>query len=384
MESNIQFINTHEQLSAYCETIKNADVLALDTEFIREKTYHPKLCLIQIATEGTLACIDPIAIDNINPLLDIIYDDNIVKIFHAASQDLEIFYLLRKALPQNIFDTQIAASLLGHGDQIGYANLVKIILAVDLDKGQSRTNWEQRPLHEKQIQYAANDVLYLLQAYPIIHQSLSKQSRLDWIQQNTQRLTNQESYRVDLNNIWQRVKHCNKLRGVQLAVLQQLASWREEKAIQKNLPRKWIVQDEILFDLARIMPNDHSEIKNIRGIEKYERSFDIFLNMIKQGKAVPEAQWPEMKNRIKLTPDQSAQIDIITAIIKLKAEENQVSQNNIATRKDLEKLVTGNHEVKLIKQPWLYDVAGKAIVDFIEGRATITINTKNQIEFKAK
>ncbi len=382
MQTDIQFINTAEQLSAYCQKIQNTSVLALDTEFIREKTYHPKLCLIQVATEDTLVCIDPLAINDIEPLLDIIYNDNIVKVFHAASQDLEIFYLLRKAVPQNIFDTQIAASLLGYGDQLGYANLIKTILHTELDKGQSRTNWEQRPLHDKQIQYAANDVLYLLQAYPIIYKTLSEQNRLDWMQQNTQRLVSNDSYETNVDDIWQRVKYSNKLRGVQLSVLQHIARWREERAIEKNLPRKWIVQDEVVFDLARIMPNSTAELDSIRGIEKYQKSYSSFLELIELGKAVPKELWPETTNRIKVSSEQSAQIDIITAIIKLKAEENQVSQNNIATRKELEKLVTGNRDLKLIKQKWLYDIAGKAIVDFLEGRSTIKINNNKKIDFQ--
>lgn len=374
----IQFIDTPDALASLCEQIKNTDVLALDTEFIREKTYYPKLCLIQIACNEALACIDPIAINNIDDLLAIIYDANICKVLHSASQDLEIFYYLQHALPENIFDTQIAASLLGHGDQIGYANLMKAVLNIELDKGQSRTNWEQRPLSTKQITYAANDVEYLLQAYPIIKAKIAQQGRTDWLAQNTQHLSQPDTFKNSSDQVWQRVKHCNKLRGVQLAVLQSLAAWREEQAIKKNLPRKWLIHDEVLFDLARIQPSSIEDLKNIRQIEKYENLFEKILSLIEQAKLLPKDQWPQPKNHIKLNAEQLVQIELITALLHMKSIQHDIAQNHLATRKDLEKLVTGNRNIKLISQPWLYEIAGQDILAFLDGELKIQIDN-NQL-----
>lgn len=371
--NTIQFIDNPAALDALCEQIKDAEVIALDTEFIREKTYYPKLCLIQIATDNVVACIDPIAIKNIDKLLAIIYDQAICKVLHSASQDLEIFYHLENALPENIFDTQIAASLLGHGDQIGYANLMKAVLNIELDKGQSRTNWEQRPLSTKQISYAANDVAYLLQAYPKIKADIAKQNRTAWLTQNSQHLSQTQTYENTLEHVWQRVKHCNKLRGAQLAVLQKLAAWREQIAIEKNIPRKWVISDEVLFDVARIQPSSFDELQNIRQIEKYQNHFDTLLALVREAQALPQALWPQPKNFIKLNTEQLVQIEFITALLHIKSIEHDIAQNHLATRKDLEKLITGNQNIKLISQPMLYDIAGKDVLAFLQGEMAIRI-----------
>ena len=168
MNKNIQFIDAPEALENFAASVAAQDWIALDTEFLRERTYRPELCLLQIATDNTAVCIDPLALDNIDPILDVIYNPNITKVLHAASQDLEIFYWLRGSVPVNLFDTQVAAPLLGHQEQIGYGNLVAEMLGINLSKAHSRADWTRRPLPEQQVQYAADDVIYLAQMYPLI------------------------------------------------------------------------------------------------------------------------------------------------------------------------------------------------------------------------
>ena len=233
------YIETPADLSALCEQLKRSDWLTLDTEFIREETYYPQLCLIQVATDDVVACIDPLAIDDLSPLMEVFYDPAITKVLHSARQDLEIFQNLRGRPPENIFDTQIAATLLGQGDQIGYGNLAKAMLGVELDKAHSRTDWAKRPLSPEQLDYAADDVRYLRDIYKQQIQQLQEMGRLQWLDEDFAQLSNPALYEPPIADAWKRLKGLNRLKGVQLAIVRELAQWREELAKERNLPRRW-------------------------------------------------------------------------------------------------------------------------------------------------
>jgi ribonuclease D len=226
----VRYIDTSAALTVVCAQLRGNPWLILDTEFLREKTYYPKLCLLQVATPDLIACIDPLALEDLTPLLDVIYDEGIMKVLHAARQDMEIFFHLRNALPAPVFDTQIAALLLGYPDQIGYGNLVKETLGIELDKLHSRTDWSRRPLSDEQIRYAAEDVFYLAQVYRHLVEKLTGLGRLDWLSEDFARLTQVELYSNDPEQAWLKVRGSNRLRGPSLAVLQALAQWRETVA----------------------------------------------------------------------------------------------------------------------------------------------------------
>jgi len=371
------YIKTSEQLHEFCQQIKGAPHLAIDTEFMREKTYYPQLCLIQVASDDHIACIDPIAIKDLTPLWEIILDENTVKIFHAARQDLELIYNILKQIPKPIFDTQIAATLLGLGDQIGYATLVKAILNVDLDKSQTRTDWSQRPLDPEQIKYAANDVRYLVQSYSSVITQLTKQNRLDWLKIDFKQLSDSKLYDNNFQNCWQKVSGKQKLKGNTLGVLQTLSAWREQRAQEKNLPKKWVMKDDILIGLAMKRPKNKVQLAKIRGLNTDTISSigDKLLSLIND----TEHATPERQNIPgKLSPEQDALIDSLMSVLRLRAFEEKISPAMIANRKDLDKFLLEPDSTELaITQGWRKQVAGDSLLAFLKGELKLaTIDGK--------
>ena len=319
--SNILFIDTPEKLQSFANEIASQDWLALDTEFLRERTYRPELCLLQIATPEVVACIDPLALESIDPVLDVIYKPDIIKILHAASQDLEIFYWLRREVPTNLFDTQIAAPLLGYQEQISYGNLVGEVLGVSLSKSHSRADWTRRPLPKQQVQYAADDVIYLARMYPIMRDKLKQLDRLQWLDGEWQNLTNPDLYEKPADEVWKRLRGIDKLKGGRLSVAQHLAQWRELTARERNLPRNWLLKDDVLTDLSKQMPLTTGELKHIRGLSDgmVKSHGNSIVKTINQAKDKPPIPPDDSKRKVKLSPDQDAALDLLTAVAKIHA-----------------------------------------------------------------
>ena len=365
----VLFVDQPGQLDELCAQLAGSQWLAIDTEFLREKTYYPQLCLIQVANESVIACVDPLALSNLDPLLDLFYHPDMTLVFHAARQDLELLYMLRGELPQKIFDTQLAATMLGYGDQTGYASMVKTLLDVDLDKAHSRTDWKQRPLSDAQLDYAAEDVRYLRDIYLIMLESLTKQARLTWLEEDFSALSSSETYQSDPAFIWRKIRGAGKLNGLQLAVLEKLAIWREQKAIQRNRPRRWIIKDEIMLDMARFMPTSMEKLSRIRGYEArdIQRDGAEVLQQIANAIETPEAEWPIMKKPIPLTNQQEALIDALMALLRKYSDECSVTPSAIASRKDIERLVRGEDDLPL-QQGWRNEVVGHYLTDFLDGK----------------
>lgn len=366
--SEYAFIDQAGALAAACTELHRHDWLALDTEFIREKTFYPKLCLIQVATPDLrLYCIDPLAVD-IAPLLDVLYDPTITKVLHAARQDLEIFHRLRGTLPGPIFDTQIAAPLLGYPDQTGYGNLVRERLGIDLPKGHSRTDWQQRPLSDAQLRYAADDVNYLAQLYPPLRDELQRKGRLEWLQPDFDVLLDPETYVVHPENAWQRIKEARKLKGASLAILQDLAAWREERAQGEDKPRKWILADDALATLARIKPGRLSDLERVRGLNPgfIRRYGEVLIERIQQARERKPQPLPEFSRPTPLGPGEEAALDLLTGVIRLIAETNALNPTVLASRKDLEKLLRGRTDTPLHKG-WRQHMAGPVLNAVLSG-----------------
>jgi ribonuclease D len=371
------YIKTSAQLHEFCQQIKSAPYLAIDTEFMREKTYYPQLCLIQIASDEHIACIDPIAIKDLTPLWDILFDENTIKIFHAARQDLELIYNITQKIPKPIFDTQIAATLLGLGDQIGYATLVKAILNIDLDKSQTRTDWSQRPLDSEQLKYAANDVRYLVQCYSNIITQLTTQKRLDWLNNDFEQLSDSKLYDNNFQDCWLKVSGKQKIKGNALGILQTLSAWREQRAQEKDLPKKWVMKDDILIGLAMKRPKNKAQLAKIRGLNNDTISSigDKVLSLINDTEhAIPER--PNIPG--KLSQDQDALVDSLMSVMRLRAFEEKISPAMITNRKDLEKLIVEPDNGELaIAQGWRKQVAGDSLLAFLNGDLKLaTINGK--------
>lgn len=368
------YIDSSAGLLELCATLRRHPWLSLDTEFIREKTYRPRLCLIQVANPEVVACIDPLAIDDLTPLLDILYDPAITKVFHAARQDLEIFFEIRGHLPQPIFDTQIAATLLGQGDQIGYAALVLEELGIILDKGHARTDWCQRPLDAGQLRYAADDVHHLRDVYQRQHQRLEEMGRLAWLDEDFNALIDPQLYRNPPELAWQRIKGASRLKGAQIAVLQQLAAWREERAQQLDKPRRWIVGDDQLLDMARLMPLDSGQLDRLRGLEEgtKRRYAEEWFKVIGDAKQLPREQWPIVKEGPRLTSAQEPVVDALMALLRGYCDEAQVTPAAVASRRDLERLVLGDSTVPLL-HGWRASIAGEQLSAFLRGETAIAV-----------
>jgi ribonuclease D len=375
------YIDSDSGLADLCAQLRGQPVLALDTEFLREKTYYAQLCLLQVAAEDVVACVDPLAV-NLDPLLDIIYDPQVIKVMHSARQDLEIFFDLRGDLPRPLFDTQVAATLMGFGEQVGYANLVREMLGVELDKMATRTDWSQRPLAAEQLRYAADDVRYLFTVYHQQQEQLAARGRLDWLQADFDELTQRDTYAVPPEQLWKRVRGTQKLKPGQLAVLRGLAVWREQRAQASNRPRRWILKDEVMVDIARRAPTNLAGLEQIRGIEGklLSQHGEALLAIIAEEKASDPAHWPRRPGMRKLTPAQDAIVDVLMAVVRSRGAQHEVSAALLATRKALEALVAdsasgegltpGDHS---LLHGWRGELAGHDVQSVLAGERKLLI-----------
>jgi len=370
------YIDDQSALEELCRELSHAPCIAVDTEFLREKTYSARLCLIQVATEQTIACIDPFKLDKLDPFMAILFDRQIIKIFHSARQDLEIFHDLAGKVPGPIFDTQIAATLLGLPDQCGYATLVSRLLQVELDKAQTRTDWSQRPLDSEQLNYAADDVRYLIQLYPLIRQKLEDAGRQSWLNEDFNNLENPDLYQLPLDNLWKKVSGHARLKGKQLAIIKQLASWREKRARAQDLPRKWIMADDVIIALARMAPKHPQQLEKIRGLanSRNKNLGQEILAEIKLAGDMPKDQWPRIPIK-KTSKDDDIVIDLLMSILKYQAQLHDISPAILGTRKDVEKLLIGENSPALL-QGWRKHIVGTLLEETLAGQQVLKIQQR--------
>lgn len=366
------FIDAPDALADFARHAGRAPWLAVDTEFMRERTYYSRLCLIQVATDEQVACIDPLALDDLTPLYDLLYDTGIVKVFHAAGQDLEVLHHLTGRVPTPLFDTQIAAALAGYGDQCGYARLVQALLGVDLPKVHTRADWSKRPLSPEELRYAADDVIYLRDVYRALRDDLEHRGRLAWLEDDFAALADPARYEPAPDHAWRRVKGWMQLKPGQQQVLLRLARWRERLAMERDRPRRWILKDEVLLDLARRKPRSLSELARVRGMPPatVEHHGNALVALIAEGAAAtPEALAPHPE---RLDPEQEPTVDLLMAALRAEAARHDVSPGALAARRDLERLVLGERDMDLLRG-WRGRIAGRAMVEVLEGRARLTV-----------
>ncbi len=373
--TEIHYINRDDQIKWLCERIDEASWLALDTEFLREKTYYPKFCLLQIATPDWVACVDPLALPDLGKLFTAIYNPNIVKVFHSCHQDLEIFYQLTGKVPGPLFDTQIAAPLLGYQDNPGYAMMVSSLLSVNLNKAHTRADWSKRPLSEAEIQYAADDVIYLCQIYQVMGQKLSALGRLDWLKHDFAELEKPYLYHVEPHDAWLKIRGKNKLSARQLSIVQSLAQWREATAQAENRPKTWLLRDEIIFDMAKLQPETVADLSAIRGInertvQRHGRKLCELISAAKNSDPIP---FNKKTQAAQKTQQHEAILDILTALVRIRAEENALNPNVLASRKDLEELLFNDEENCPLLHGWRYSMAGKELVGLLKGEVLFGI-----------
>ncbi|MCB1760086.1 MAG: ribonuclease D [Gammaproteobacteria bacterium] len=363
------YVDTADALEQLCEQLAGSPWLAVDTEFVREKSYHPKLCLLQLCDGEIAACIDPLKLEDLAPLERLLLNSSGTKVFHAGRQDLEIFYLLWQRLPAPLFDTQLAATLLGLGEQVGYAALVQKQLGVDLAKSHTRTDWSLRPLRQGQLRYALDDVIYLGRVYLALKGELERLGRIDWLAEEFAALADPATYRIDPDTVWEKVKGRQRLKGAQLATLQVLAAWREKQALAADRPRRWILQDDPLIDLARQAPQSLEALSRIRGLEpgQLKRSGARWLELIAESRALPSSEWPSQSRPSKrISANQEAIVDLLMSALRLLAEQQRTTPALLASRQDLERLTAGSRDIDLLRG-WRRKIAGDALLSVLNG-----------------
>jgi ribonuclease D len=338
---------------------------ALDTEFIRERTYFARLCLVQIGVGGRILLVDPLRVDDLRPLTALLCEPGLTKVVHAARQDLEVLLPLTGQPMAPVFDTQIGAGLLGFPAQVGYADLVRQLLGVELDKGHARTNWAARPLKPEQLAYAADDVRYLGPVAEVLEARLSAAGRLDWLAEDCRLLADPALYVTHPEDAWKRFKGTDRMRAEERAVLRILAAWREARAIRKNLPRGWVLSDDVVRELARLRPRSDSDLQRVAGLPggiATRHSAEI-LELIASGAAeVTDGDRSPAADR--LTPEQTATIRRLQDVLQQVAVDAGVTPEVLATRRDLTALVRGARDVPPLSG-WRRDVVGERLLAVI-------------------
>jgi ribonuclease D len=370
-------ITKSEDLVPLVERLSKQPFVAVDTEFMRENTYWPDLCLIQIASPEEAAAIDPKADIDLGPLLTLLVDNHdVLKVFHAGGQDLEIIYNLTGKTPLPLFDTQIAAMALGHGEQVGYSNLIESMLGHSIDKGARFTDWSRRPLDKRQIDYAIADVTHLATVFPKLLNRLKKTGRGGWLDEEMERLANPSGFAFEPEDAWKRLKLPSRNPAV-LGRLKALASWRETEARSKNIPRGRIVKDDTLGELAAHPPKTQDDLGRVRGLSAGWRTNDIGARLMSAVEAAKPLEPDEMPDREPrrpgLTKDAVLVSDLLKLLLKIRSKEAGVAPRLIARSDDLEALAAGVRKDLNILQGWRFDEFGRDALDLVEGRLAFAI-----------
>jgi ribonuclease D len=375
----MNLISTTADLEAFCERLKAAEYITVDTEFMREKTFWPKLCLVQIGGPEEAAAVDPLA-DGIDlaPLFRLMADPGVLKVFHAARQDVEIFYNLTGEIPKPLFDTQIAAMVCGFGDSVGYETLISRLAGARVDKSSRFTDWSARPLTERQLVYALSDVTHLRPAYEKLKRRLARTGREHWLEEEVAVLTDPATYRVEPEEAWKRLKvRTDKPRF--LAILKEVAAWREREAQRKDLPRSRILRDEALLEIASHSPTSVDDLARTRGLGRSVaegRWGTEMLAAVERGIATPAEDCPTGEPRIELPPGLTPIVELLRVLLKMKCEDEQVASKLVANSGDLEAIAADDNAAVPALKGWRRELFGEAALALKHGRLALAIQDK--------
>jgi ribonuclease D len=371
-------ITTTEELADLCTRLARADFITVDTEFMRENTYWPELCLVQIADTQEAAAIDPLAPDlDLTPLWDLLTDnEEVLKVFHAGGQDVEIVYNFTGRTPHPIFDTQIAMMAISQSEQIGYSNLVESWLGITVDKGARFTDWSRRPLTERQIDYAIGDVTHLAKIFPKILARLKKTGRGEWLDQEMEKLADPENYRNDPADAWERIKAPSRNPAV-LGRLKALGAWRELEAQDKNIPRGRIARDETLADIASHPPKGQADLAKVRGLSAGWKDNEIgkrLMQTLAAAQPLTDAEMPPRAPRgAPLGKEGALVADLLKLLLKIRSREIDVAARLLARSEELEMLAAGVRKNLPILEGWRYDTFGHDALDLVEGKLAFAV-----------
>ncbi len=383
-----QYITSATALNDLCEQLRDSPRLALDTEFVGEESFVPRLELIQVATEHTAAIIDfPAVLSGgaIEGFWKIVCDSRIQKVVHAGRQDLDLFAVHAGQIPKPFFDTQIAAAMVGFGPQVAYANLVQRVHGKKLDKAHTFTNWSARPLSQDQLAYALEDVTFLLAIHDHLHTRLSKLGRLQWAEEEFVRLEGAVGEtRRDPQERYQRIRGWDQLKPKSAAVLRELAAWREGEAKRRNVPRSRVVRDEVLLQLARHPPRGQDDLRTVRGLHASEvdRNGESIFDVIHAALALPSSAWPVLTKERKLEPESNGFVELLQAIVKARALDEEIAPTILATTADLQELVEAKTNRSALDLPllkgWRRTLVGELLLDALDGKVAFTIDQRTR------
>jgi len=375
-------LTTTEELEAFCQQARHSSYVTVDTEFLRERTYYSKLCLLQLAypsagDEGAVL-VDPLHSDmSLEPLYELFRDQNVVKVFHAARQDLEIFYFDAGVFPQPLFDTQVAAMVCGFGEQVGYEALVRKIVRKPLDKSSRFTDWSRRPLSDAQKSYALADVTHLRRIYEYLSAELERTNRSHWVEEELQTLTAPETYETPPQEAWRRIKtRSNSPRF--LGIVRELAAFRETHAQQQNIPRNRVFKDDALVELASTKPRSPADLSHLRLLLREARKDPIasgIISAVKRGLDCPQDQLPvpdHGRGKVQVNP---ALADLLRVLLKAKTEASGVAAKLIATSADLDAIAAGLRDVPALSG-WRREVFGEDALRLCEGRVALAAQSQ--------
>ena len=378
----MKIITNNSELQEFCTKAANSKYITIDTEFLRERTYFSKLCLIQLAIPGdendSAVLVDNLANKlDLSPIYKLFQNENVVKVFHAARQDLEIFYLDSGIFPYPLFDTQIAAMVCGFGDQVAYETLVKQVAKQTLDKSSRFTDWSRRPLTEAQKKYALADVTHLRIIYEFLSLKLQKTDRLTWVEEEIKILISPETYNFDPKNSWRRIKTKSNSRRF-LGIVAALAEFREKFAQTKNIPRNRVIKDDALLELASNKPKNLDDLSKSRLLLREARKGELasgLLNAIEKGINTPEADLPEKLGKTDKSIVNSALADLLRVLLKSCSESAGVASKLIASASDLDSLAAGDRSLAAL-QGWRLEIFGKSALDLCNGKIGLSVKGK--------
>jgi ribonuclease D len=371
-------ITKTEELAELCERLAQADFVCVDTEFMRENTFYPLLCLVQLGNEEEAAAVDPLAEGlDLAPMLELFCNnEDVLKVFHAGGQDVEIIYNLTGRTPHPIFDTQIAMMAISQSEQIGYSNLVEAWLGMSVDKGARFTDWSRRPLDKRQIEYAIGDVTHLSKIFPKILARLKKTGRGVWLDAEMEKLADPDNYRNDPNGVWKRIKAVGRNPAV-LGRLKALGAWREYEAQDKNIPRGRIARDETLADIAGHPPKVQADLAKVRGLSPGWKDNEIGRRMmaaITAAEPLPDDELPPRTPRgAPLGKEGALVADLLKLLLKIRSREIDVAARLLARSEELELLAAGVRKNLPVLEGWRYEQFGHEAVDLVEGKVAFTV-----------
>lgn len=380
------YIADHTGLESLCTQLREADRIAIDTEFVGEDNYVPRLELIQIATHSVAAVLDFPALQAKGPLdsfWELLCRPTVEKVLHAGRQDLELFTAHAGQVPKPFFDTQIAAAMVGHGAQIAYANLVQRVSGTRLAKAHTFTNWSQRPLTKEQITYALEDVQYLLPVHEHLRGKLTSLRRLEWVQEEFDRLESVlGSGTREPQERYQRIRGWDSLKPKTAAVLRALAAWREGEAKRKNVPRGRVLRDEVIVQLARQAPKSIQELRGVRGLHPSEidRNGATILEVIQKALALPPSEWPEIPREKRPEPESTGLVELLQAVLKTRAVEADIAPTLLATTADLQALVEAKEQRNTLElsilRGWRREIAGETLLQVLDGKTVVSVDPR--------